>query len=318
MLMKGRRMPNQIKGYYPQWRPQKKTKILLAQVMNIFEIYRSQLPLTLRQVFYILVANYAYEKTERAYKRLGDHLNMARRAGWIPFNHLRDDSLHGYFGDGYKSEDAFWADIERRAKGFTLDKLENQDYKIRVHCEAVGMLPQLRRVCRPFSIPVYSCSGFDSLSVKHDLREEIITTKNYEGKSTVILHLGDCDPSGASIFKDGMVADVLAFLEADFEDLPYWEPEDVAIFKRVAMLPNQAKDLGVPPAPPKKEDSRSKAWGDAPTYQLEAMPPDVLAEHLEVAIYDWLDLDQLEEDREAEIEKRAEILNDLHQLSAGD
>src|SRR5215217_3821476 len=273
MLMKGRRMPNQIKGYYPQWRPQKKTKILLAQVKDIFEIYRDQLPLTLRKVFYILVAKYAYEKKERAYKRLGDHLNMARRAGWIPFEYLRDDSLHGYFGGDFENEDAFWADIGRRAKGFTLDKLANQDYKIRVHCEAVGMLPQLRRVCRPFSIPVYSCSGFDSLSVKHDLREEIITTKNYEGKSTVILHLGDCDPSGASIFKDGMVADVLAFLEVEFEDLPYWDAEDVAIFERVAMVPEQAERLGVPSAPAKKGDPRSKAWGDAPTCQLEAMPP---------------------------------------------
>jgi hypothetical protein len=311
-------VPNQIKGYYPQWRPQRKTRVLLEQVDEVFESYQDQLPLTLRQVFYILVANYGYEKTERAYDRLGGHLNMARRAGWIPFENLRDDSLHGFFGGDFESEDEFWADIERRAKGFTLDKLTNQDYKIRVHCEAVGMLPQLRRICRPFSIPVYSCSGFDSLSVKYDLREEIVTAKNYEGKSTVILHLGDCDPSGASIFKDGMAADVLAFLDTDFKDLPYWNPEDTAIFKRVAMLPEQAELLGVPSAPPKKTDTRSKAWGDAPTYQLEAMPPDVLAQYLETAICDWVDLAQLEEDQETQVEKRAGILNRLRQLPAGD
>ena len=311
-------MPNQIKGYYLQWRPQKKTKALLGQVNEVFEAYKDQLPLTLRQVFYILVANYSYEKTERAYNRLGDHLNMARRAEWIPFDYLRDDSLHGFFGGDFKSENEFWTDTKQRAKNFTLDKLENQDYKIRVHCEAVGMLPQLRRVCEPLSIPVYSCSGFDSLSVKYDLTSEIVATKTYEGKSTVILHLGDCDPSGASIFKDGMVADVLAFLEVEFEDLPYWDAEDVAIFERVAMLPEQAERLGVPSAPAKKGDPRSKAWGDAPTYQLEAMPPDVLAEYLEDAIYDWLDFDQLEEDREDEVEKRHHILNQLRQLPAGD
>jgi hypothetical protein len=311
-------VPNQIKGYYPQWKPHEKTLVLLGQVEEIFETYRDQLPLTLRQVFYILVANYRYEKTEKAYKRLGGHLNMARRAGVVPFEYLRDDSLHGYFGGDYEGEDEFWADIERRAKGFTLDKLTNQDYKIRIHCEAVGMLPQLRRVCRPFSIPVYSCSGFDSLSVKYDLRREIVETKNYEGKSTVILHLGDCDPSGASIFKDGMTDDVLAFLEEDFSNLPYWDPNKVAIFQRVAMLPEQAELLGVPSAPPKKTDSRSKKWGDAPTYQLEAMPPDVLAEYLETAIGGWLDLHQFEEDQETEVEKRAEILNKLRQLPAGD
>ncbi len=299
-------MPNQIKGYYPQWRPRDKTKVLLGQVLEIFDDYAEQLPLTLRQVFYVLVANYMYEKTERAYKRLGDHLNMARRAGWIPFENLRDDSLHGFFGGDYKNEDAFWSDIERRAKEFTLDKLENQEYRIRVHCEAVGMLPQLRRVCEPYSIPVYSCSGFDSLSVKYDLKKEIVRTKAYEGKDTVILHLGDCDPSGTSIFKDGMEADVLAFLGADFEDLPYWDPEETAGFVRVAMLSEQAEYLRVPSAPAKTTDSRSKKWGDAPTYQLEAMPPDVLAEYLKIAIHAWIDLDQLAEDRQAETAKRGD------------
>jgi hypothetical protein len=310
-------MPNQIKGYYPQWRPQTKTRVLLKQVDEVFENYADQLPLTLRQVFYILVANYGYEKTERAYGRLGNHLNMARRAGWIRFDYLRDDSLHGFFGGDYENEDGFWSDVRQRAKNFTLDKLANQDYKLRVHCEAVGMLPQLRRVCRPFSIPVYSCSGFDSLSVKYDLKEEIVEAKTYEGKSTVILHLGDCDPSGASIFKDGMAADVLGFLEQDFAGAPYWSPDEIAIFERVAMLPQQAERLEVPSAPAKPTDSRSKKWGDAPTYQLEAMPPDVLAQYLERAIYDWVDIAQLEEDQETEVEKRTKVLNDLRQLPAG-
>jgi hypothetical protein len=307
-------VPNGIKGYYPQWNPQKKTEILLGQVNEIFETYSDHLPLTLRQVFYILVANYRYKKTEKAYKSLGDHLNMARRAGRIPFENLRDDSLHGFFGGDYEGADGFWADIKRRAKGFTLDKLINQEYRIRVHCESVGMLPQLRRVCSPFSIPVYSCSGFDSLSVKYDLRRDIVETKNYEGKATVILHLGDFDPSGASIFKDGMADDVLAFLEEDFSHLPYWNPDRIAIFQRVAMLPDQAERERVDPAPAKETDSRSGKWGDAPTYQLEAMPPDVLADDLDTAICGWLDLRQLAVDREDEAEKRAEILNNLRQL----
>jgi hypothetical protein len=265
-------LPNQIKGYYPQWKPQKKTRILLDQVEEIFETYIDQLPLTLRQVFYILVANYLYEKTERAYGRLGNHLNMARRARLIPFEYLRDDSLHGFFGGHYEDQDGFWSDIKGRANRFTLDKLKNQEVMIRVHCESVGMLPQLRRVCEPYSIPVYSCSGFDSLSVKYDLMQDIMRAYSYEGKKTMILHLGDHDPSGASIFKDGMAADVLGFLEAECENLPYWSVHKLARFTRVAMLPEQAERLRVPSAPPKKTDSRSRAWGDAPTYQLEAMP----------------------------------------------
>jgi hypothetical protein len=39
----------------------------------------------------------------------------------------------------------------------------------------------------------------------------------------------------------------------------------------------QAASHSLEPAPPKKTDSRSKKWGAKPTYQLEALPPDVLA-----------------------------------------
>lgn len=310
-------MPNQIKGYYPQWRPQQKTRVLLEKVDEVFQSYADQLPLTLRQVFYILVANYGYEKTERAYGRLGNHLNMARRSRRIPFEYLRDDSLHGYFGGHYQDQDGFWSDVKGRARNFTLDKLANQSSSIRVHCESVGMLPQLRRVCEPYSIPVYSCSGFDSLSVKHDLMQEIMRAYGYEGKRTIVLHLGDHDPSGASIFNDGMAADVMGFLEGECENLPYWKASRLVRFTRVAMLSEQAERLGVPSAPAKVTDSRSKSWGDVPTYQLEAMPPDVLAEYLEDAILDYVDTDQLAEDRASEREHRINILGQLRQLPSG-
>jgi hypothetical protein len=85
----GRRRP---RGYI-DWRPQAKTRALLDQVGEILVEYEDHLPLTVRQVFYRLVGAYGYEKTETAYKRLGDHLVNARRARVIPFESLRDDGV---------------------------------------------------------------------------------------------------------------------------------------------------------------------------------------------------------------------------------
>jgi hypothetical protein len=42
--------------------------------------YEAQLPLTVRQIFYRLVGDHGYEKTERAYSRLTEHLVRACRA----------------------------------------------------------------------------------------------------------------------------------------------------------------------------------------------------------------------------------------------
>jgi hypothetical protein len=64
----------------------------LHAVVRVLQEYAEQLPLTVRQVYYRLVAQRVMDKTERAYKRLGEHLVRARRARLIPFEDLRGDS----------------------------------------------------------------------------------------------------------------------------------------------------------------------------------------------------------------------------------
>jgi hypothetical protein len=56
-------------GYQP-WRPTRAVRVVLDQVLGIFEEYAAQRPLTIRQVFYRLVGAHSYEKTEQAYGRL--------------------------------------------------------------------------------------------------------------------------------------------------------------------------------------------------------------------------------------------------------
>ena len=67
--------------------------MLLGQVQAILVEYEDYLPLTVRQIFYRLVGAYGFEKTERAYERLGNHLVRARRAQIIRFDAIRDDGV---------------------------------------------------------------------------------------------------------------------------------------------------------------------------------------------------------------------------------
>ena len=87
---------------------------------------------------------------------------------------------------------------------------------------------------------------------------------------TVLLHLGDFDPSGESIF-ESMLADSRAFLDADRVTMI----EDITGV-RVALTAGQVEQHELPTAPPKKTDSRTRRWRGE-TCQLEALPPDLLA-----------------------------------------
>src|SRR5215211_4228494 len=300
------------KGYAP-WRPHKKTARLMYQVMEILEEYRDHLPLTARQIFYRLVAAYGYPKTESAAKSLGDYLTRARRAEMIPFDQIRDDGISVMDHAHYADENAFYKHIHDEGNAYKRDKLARQKMNMRVYCEAAGMMPQLEKVCEPYSIPVYSCSGFDSVSAKYQLKEACWRAHTYQGRQTVILHLGDYDPSGERIFKDGLVEDIYACLSRDVQ---HKEPQEVATFERVALKPELIQQFNLPTAPPKDSDSRTKNWRGEATCQLEALPPDVLAGLLDATIKTYLNLAVYEQDLQAEEEERRRITKALP--AAGD
>jgi hypothetical protein len=294
-----------VKGY-AEWSPHKKTRVIMAQVKEILGEYYDELPLTARQIFYRLVGRYGYPKTENAAESLNNWLVRARRSRMIPFDSIRDDGASVMKGRFYSSEEDFFGYIQEEANGYERDKLANQPRDIRVYCEAAGMMPQLARVTHRYSVPVYSCSGFDSLTAKYDLAEAIAQAHTYRGRQTVILHLGDMDPSGETIF-DAIRDDVYGFLEVD---VPHKRGEDIAIFERVALTEELVEEYNLP-TDPAKESSHSAGWGGRRACQLEALAPNVLANILGMAIEGHMDLDILKADREAEEEERRRITKAL-------
>jgi len=284
------------RGYIDDYHPQAKTLVLLNQAVAVLTEYRTYWPLTVRQIFYRLVGAYAYEKSERAYKGLCAHLSNARRGGMIQFRAIRDDGVSVWGPTHYANPDAFWAEQRERAANYERDKQEHQPRYIEVWCESAGMQPQLARVTDRFSINVYSSSGFDSLTAKYDLAQRICDA----GKSAVVLHLGDFDPSGESIFTS-LTEDVRAFVQKDRIDARI----DVE-FRRVALTAEQVERYNLPTAPPKASDSRSTRWAGE-TCQLEALAPDQIAGLLEEAILDIIDVAILLKDEDEEVGERQRI-----------
>jgi hypothetical protein len=270
---------------------------LLKDVRAVLEEYSDYLPMTIRQTYYRLVGAYGYPKTELFYARLCEHLGNARRAQLIPFSSIRDDDVTVMEREHFLDLDDFWKSQAERARWYRRDKLARQAIHIEVWSEAAGMVPQLAQVANDYSIPVYSCSGFDSLTAKKDLADRVLARQ----KPSVILHLGDCDPSGEAVFCS-VAEDVRAFVLAD----RLYVGVDVD-FRRVALTKAQVEHYDLPTAPAKLSDSRTKNW-DGETCQLEALPPDVIASLLQEKIRGLLDRDMLAIDELEEVRERRQLL----------
>lgn len=284
------------RGYIADYAPQAKTRALLASVMAVLEEYRDYWPLAVRQVFYRLNGAHGYPKTETFYKTLCHHVANARRGGVLSFDAIRDDGVVTIHMSHYATADDFLIEQRRRAANYRRDLMADQPLHIEVWCEAAGMIGQLARVAHRYSVNVYSSSGFDSLTAKKAISDRICAI----GKPAVVLHLGDYDPSGASIFESSS-ADVRAFVEAD-------RPNGLVDvdFIRVALTRGQVISYGLSTAPAKVTDSRSKAWAGE-TCQLEALSPSQIASILDCQIRHLLDKDRLAAAEAAGERERADL-----------
>lgn len=282
------------------WNPNRATKVVLGAVLGIIDQYREHLPLTARQLFYRLVAVHGYDKTEKAYKRLLEYLNRARRAGIIPWNAIRDDGFSSTGGGGYNSpEDWIEATIDDAA-AYHRDRQDGQAFRFEVWVEAEGMVPQIARAVAPFGIPVASSGGFNSTTAKYGAARQIAR----RDLPTVVLHIGDYDPSGVAII-DSLASDISAFVE-DLGGV------DDPTFSRVAITPEQQQRFGLPGAPRKPTDNR--AGFEDETVQAEALTPDQLRDELLDGLRAWWDPDAYDELLAVEEAERSTLVEGIEQI----
>jgi hypothetical protein len=306
-------------------------------VRAILDEYRAHLPLTARQIFYRLVGKYGYAKDEKAYARLCEKLVRARRALMIPFGSIRDDGTVVRENGGFDDVTDFWKWAREHGEYYRRNRQAGQPVFIELSCEAGGMVPQMVRVCAPYSVPVYSGGGFNSLTAIKEVADRALE----RDVPTVLLHVGDFDPSGVSIFNSlgvdaalfvSQVADVVSnpdryeegfadrLLERVCPDLEV-KPDAELRPVRVALTLDQVEGSetegeALDTAPPKKSDTRSVNWPHAFTAQAEALPPDVLARIVQEAIRDHLDMGIYQAERERESEDRKVILKRIDESAA--
>ncbi len=189
---------------------------------------------TLRQLFYRLVAAELLPNTTASYKTLSDRSAEARREGTFPDLIDRTRSIHEY--EHYTdAEDA----LQSLIGWFRVDRTLGQPTSVYLGVEKNGLVNQLQAWFGDLGLPVIALGGYTSQSYVSQVQQHVAASK----RTSVLLYAGDHDPSGEDIDRD-FVARTGCFDEV----------------VRVALTADQVDAWDLPPQPGKAGDSRAAAF----------------------------------------------------------
>lgn len=246
-------------------------------VNEIIEEYNQQgYELTLRQVYYQLVARGHIENSERSYKNLGNLISDARLAGLIDWYAITDRTRNLRGNSHWTTP----ADVINSAKhSYMLNRWETQPNYVEVWVEKDALIGIVGQICRELDVPYFSCRGYTSQSEMWSAAQRLIRRSHKDKR--VIIHLGDHDPSGIDMSRD--IQDRLNLFEADVN------------VKRVALTMKQIQKYSPPPNPTKVTDARAsdyiKKYGHE-CWELDALEPAVISELIKNEVTKLIDQDQ--------------------------
>lgn len=238
---------------------QRQTLELIETVNLVLGQYEG--PLTLRQVFYRLVAAQVVTNSEKAYKRLSAVLTKARLAGAVDDTRIVDRLRQAHRVPCWADLSAF---LQAARRSYRREKWAGQPCYLEVWCEKDAVAGVLQPITEAFEVTLYPCRGYNSYSALREAGQRFRAS----GKPNVILYLGDFDPSGQD-----MARDIVDRLRRDFGAQ--------VNLQLLALTSDQVEANQLPPAPAKRQDTRAAAFiaqhGDR-AVELDALPPDVLQE----------------------------------------
>lgn len=255
----------------------KKTAELLAECDSLCTMYaRKGYTLTLRQLFYQLVATNRIENTVREYKNLGVVVTDGRYAGVLDWEHITDRVR-------VIQQTPRWESVEdlliATADQFNIDTWATQPYRPEVWIEKDALIELAKEACDAFDIPFVAVKAYNSASAMWEATKRF---REYvrSGQRPLILHLGDHDYTGD---------DCSRFLQERME-LMTGSPVEL---RRLALNIDQIEKYELPPQPGKHSDPRFKGYfakhSTTDVWELDALAPDIIVKIIEDGIRSVLD-----------------------------
>lgn len=259
---------------------QGKSLELIERVNSIIAEYDAQgYELTLRQVYYQLVARGFILNNERSYKNLGELINNGRLAGLIDWYAIVDRTRNLRNNSHWDNPSEV---IDSARYSYMLDRWEDQPNYVEVWVEKDALIGIVSQVCKKLDVPHFSCRGYTSQSEMWSAAQRFLHQSHRESRT--IIHLGDHDPSGIDMSRD--IQDRLSMFGAD------------VFVKRVALTMEQIKTFNPPPNPTKLSDARANGYIEEyghECWELDALEPRIITNLIENEVNALVDMELFRE-----------------------
>lgn len=251
-------------------------------------ILLTEQPMTVRQVFYRLVSRHTIANTRSAYQAVSSALVTARKEYLIPWQWIEDRLRRPRRVTMWKNV-ADFAHTARQA--YRRDVWAGQPGYLEIWLEKDALSGIFEDVLEPYGVTLNVGRGYDGWDSLYKA-----AGRYDEGGCVTVLYFGDFDPSGEDMVRS--LRERLAFFDCT--------PEII----KSALTADDVEQYNLPPDFTKTTDTRRAAfvarYGDV-AVELDALPVDVLRARLITEVEARMDLQALQEVREAEKRDREQL-----------
>lgn len=251
--------------------------------------------LTLRQLYYQFVSRDLLANKQQEYKRLGSIVNDARMAGFLDWLAIEDRTRNVHKQPGWDSPAEILAAV---ADQYKKRKTKDQPYHIEVWIEKDALTGVIEPICDELEVDYFACRGYSSQSEQWRAGQRFALAYRNRRQKTVVLHLGDHDPSGIDMTRDNLDRLNLFVAKHVHSDV---------IVERLALNMAQVEQYDPPPNPAKLTDSRSTDYIDRfgeSSWELDALDPPVIAQLIRDAVGRYRDQKKWDKHAQKEIVQR--------------
>ena len=250
---------------------------LISQILQ--EYAKQGYILTVRQIYYQLVARGNIENSIRSYKRVVGLVSDWRLCGYLDWDMVQDRNRETVSVLHWSNPSQI---LEAAAQSYRIDKWIMQPYHVEVMVEKDALSGILEPICHKLDIACTACKGYNSLSNMYETGRRLAERWYKSGAIPVILYLGDHDPSGIDMTRDV------------YERLLMFSGVEKLQVRRLALNYSQIAVMKPPKNPAKQTDSRYRKYveqfGEA-SWELDAVEPKDLVQLVEEAVLSLRDPD---------------------------
>jgi hypothetical protein len=263
---------------FRDWQPSADTRALLETCRAIIgELYKYKL--TLRQLYYQLVSRGIIPNREREYRSLSRVLTRARLAGLLDWGAIEDRMRPP---DRPFEFDGLADLVDVALESYRLPRWAGQATYAELWVEKDALSSVLRPIASEYHVTMMVNRGYGSTSSMYDSARRFAAAED-DGRTLHLFYLGDLDPSGEDMVRD--IRQRFAEFRVGVQ------------VEKIALSPEQVDTYNPPPNPAKLTDPRAGAFvakHGASSWEVDALPPDVLARLIRDAIEGVLDVPTME------------------------